>query len=173
MEKSDNTIEWLILIALAILVAFNWAKVKALLGISSETSSSTSTTTSSGTGSGTGTTSEYDACMKKNSLLPEGSICTSCEGCGATSTVCEAPFTGVIVNGVCVKATNIKVTNTNGARIYNYYSPWHNHPAVFDPTNSSIAFSVVAPYTQVIKTVNNTFYQTASGWVSGADVTIA
>lgn len=119
----------------------------------------------------------FDECENKNKSLPEGASCTNCipEGSQIPS------FTGTVVNGVCTKvqppppppptSDTIKVSNSNGARVYTYYN--NTAGAIFVPQNKWIPFETQTTYSKTVTTGNNiAYYNTPYGWLMATDVSI-
>lgn len=151
MKDFWNAIGLIAVAVIVILIIKNWDKLKAYLGMASSPVATTTDATSTSTSTGT------------TSIPANGTLCTTTLGA-----------TGSYFNGACIPtplvSTNIKVTNTNGARIYNFYGAYTGHPALFVPTNAHIQYNTVVAYTQANQTQTLIFYKTQAGWVSSADV---
>lgn len=119
----------------------------------------------------------FDECEENNKALPEGAECTNCipEGSQIPS------FAGTIVNGVCTKvqppppppptSDTIKISNSNGARVYTYYN--NTAGAIFVPQNKWIPLDTQTTYSKTITTgVNVAYYNTPYGWLLATDVSI-
>ena len=146
-------------VILALVIFFNWEKVKALFSKEKPAESNA-----------------FEECVKKNQSLPDGAECNNCIPADSQ----QAVFKGIIKDGQCVPIRPdetpavrnvpaiLQIINPNGAAIYIFSG------GIFQQTRGGIV-----PYRKNLRilqiastTTQGIFYKTSDGWLQRADVMV-